>query len=310
MKKLHIALFSIAASSLLLTGCSGANSSDSAAESSTVTVETLKGDVEVPADPERLVVLNTPAADAAAELGTTPVAVATSQDELNPWQEGVFDEIADESLTDEKFAPNVEKVAEYEPDVIFAAPWNIPDDSTYDQLSDIAPVVIVKSESTNPDWDLTTELVGEVLGKKDEADDLISTTKEAMAAQGKDLGAEGKTYQLISPRTDGIYFGNASPLELFGLEPGQHQTPEEVNKFTLSAENLDQLDADYLFIWAMDDESKKSVEDNPAFDSLPSVENGSMKFIDADFATAINAASPASLNWLIEDSGITEVLSE
>ena len=298
----------VAASTLLLAGCGGSDEKADNAES--VKVDTLKGEVEVPADPKNVVALNSPAGDAAAGLGVTPVAVASTKDQTRPWQKDVTDDVADGSLINAEFAPNLEKIAAYEPDVIFAAPWNIADDATYDQLSDIAPVIIPDTESTNPDWDEMTEQVGEALGKSDEAEELIDKTKDKLHAVGADLGAEGKSYQLISPRTDGIYFGNAAPLELFGLEPGQHQTPEEVNKFTLSAENLDQLDADYLFVWAMDDDGKTQVVDNPSYESLPSVKNGTATFIDADFATAVNAASPASLDWLVTDSGIEDILKK
>ncbi|HJA60264.1 MAG TPA: ABC transporter substrate-binding protein, partial [Candidatus Brevibacterium intestinavium] len=138
------------------------------------------------------------------------------------------------------------------PDVIFAAPWNIADDSAYEQLSDIAPVTVPRTESANPDWEDMTKQVGEALGRADEADELIDETKARLSDVASDLGTEGKSYQLISPRSEGICFGNAAPLALLGLDPGRHQTPEEVNGFTLSAENLEELDADYLFIWAMD----------------------------------------------------------
>ena len=298
----------LAATTLLLAGCGGTAEESDDADS--VTVDTLKGEVEVPEDAKNAVVLNSPAADAAAGLGVTPVAVASAKDQIMPWQKGVTDDVADGSLINAEYAPNLEKIAAYEPDVIFAAPWNIADDATYDQLSDIAPVIIPDTESANPDWDEMTEQVGEALGKSDEAEELIVKTEDKLEAVGADLGVDGKSYQLISPRADGIYFGNAAPLELLGLEPGQHQTPEEVNKFTLSAENLDQLDADYLFVWAMDDDGKKQVVDNPNYDSLPSVKNGTATFIDADFATAVNAASPASLDWLVTDGGIEDMLKK
>ena len=298
----------LAGSTLLLAGCGGTDEKTDDADS--VKVDTLKGEVEVPADPKNVVALNSPAGDAAAGLGVKPVAVASTKDQIMPWQKGVTDDVADGSLINAEYAPNFEKIAEYEPDVIFAAPWNIADDSTYDQLSDIAPVIIPDTESANPDWDEMTEQVGEALGKSDEAEELIVKTEDKLEAVGADLGVDGKSYQLISPRADGIYFGNAAPLELLGLEPGQHQTPEEVNKFTLSAENLDQLDADYLFVWAMDDDGKKQVVDNPNYDSLPSVKNGTATFIDAEFATAVNAASPASLDWLVADSGIEDMLKK
>ncbi|MGO2555942.1 MAG: ABC transporter substrate-binding protein [Brevibacterium aurantiacum] len=315
MKRSNIVVVALTVGAMTLNGCSSASpgspsEGDESGSGGPVSVDTLKGTVEVPANPETVVALNTPSADVSAQLGTTPVAVGTSADELNAWQQGVLDEVADDSLVSDSYDVDVEKVASYEPDVIFAAPWNVTDDAVYDHLSDIAPVVVPKSESTNPDWDVSAQVVGEALGKKDEVEEAIAATKESMKSLGEELEVEGKTYQVISPRSDGIYFGNAAPLELLGLKPGQHQTPEEVNRFTLSAEELNQLDADYLFIWAMDEDAKSAVADNPSYDSLPAVKNGTAKFVDADFTTAINGASPVSLDWLINDSGIETVLEK
>ncbi|PCC19696.1 ABC transporter substrate-binding protein [Brevibacterium aurantiacum] len=124
-------------------------------------------------------------------------------------------------MVSDSYEVDVEKVASYEPDVISAASWNVTDEAVYEQLSDIAPVVVPKSESTKPDWDVSAQVVGEASGKKDEVLEAIAATKESM----KSLG-------------------------------------EELNQ------------------------------------------------LDADFTTAINGASPASLDWLINDSGIEDVLEK
>src|SRR5699024_3402437 len=145
-----------------------------------------QGTGQVLADPETIVVLNSPAGEVAAELGVTSVAVASSAEEIMPWQEGVAR-------------------------CHIRAPWNIADDSAYEQLSDIAPVIVPRTESANPDWDDMTKQVGEALGRADEADELIDETKARLSDVGSDLGTEAKSYQLISPRSEGIYFGNAAP---------------------------------------------------------------------------------------------------
>jgi iron complex transport system substrate-binding protein len=306
----------LAAASLALGGCGGGGSvADEADESVTITVPTSRGDVEVPRDAERIVAISGAAADTAATLGRKPVAVAemvaTGTNGLYPWEQDLLGDVADDSLVDgQSFAVNVEKVAELEPDVILAAPWNITDDSVYRQLSAVAPVITPDSESANPDWDDTAKAVGTALGKDEEVDELIEKTKHDLESIGDKLGVTGKTYQLISPQKGEIYFGNAKPLELYGLKPGKHQTPDEVNNTALSMEKMNELDADYLFIWPLDDDGKKLVEDNPAYQDLPSVKNDSAMFIDEDFAAAINAASPASLEWLNTESGIEDILKK
>lgn len=317
MKKSVGAFVSVlAAGSLALVGCGGGSSAaDETDESATITVPTSRGDVEVPKDAKRIVAISGAAADTAAALGRTPVAaaglVATGSDGLYPWEQDLLGDVADDSLVDgQSFEVNVEKVAELEPDVILAAPWNVTDDSVYKQLSAVAPVITPDSESANPDWDDTAKAVGAALGQDKEVDKLIEKTKRDLESTGDELGVAGKTYQLISPQKGEIYFGNAKPLELYGLKPGKHQTPDEVNNTALSTEKMNELDADYLFIWPLDEDGKKLVEDNPAYQDLPSVKNDSAMFVDENFAAAINAASPASLEWLNTQSGIEDILKK
>lgn len=315
MNRFVISVSAFAAPALLLAGCSGAESADTETSGAPITVKTGQGDVEVPADPERIVALQSAAADVAAALGRPPIAVAgtaSAGDEgLYPWQQDLDAETVDTSLVgEEDFSVDVEKVADHEPDLILAAPWHVTDKKVYEQLSAIAPVVTPDSESANPDWDSTVKTVGSALGLDDEAEELISTTEKDLGEEGKELGVEGKTYQLISPQRGSIFFGNAKPLELYGLEPGKHQTADEVNSYELSFEEMSQLDADYLFIWPMDDEGRKQVEENPAYDSLPSVKSGNVEFIDAQAASALNGASPASLAWLNEEGGMKEMLGD
>lgn len=193
MKRSNIVVVALTVGAMTLNGCSSASpgspsEGDESGSGGPVSVDTLKGTVEVPANPETVVALNTPSADVSAQLGTTPVAVGTSADELNAWQQGVLDEVADDSLVSDSYDVDVEKVASYEPDVIFAAPWNVTDDAVYDHLSDIAPVVVPKSESTNPDWDVSAQVVGEALGKKDEVEEAIAATKESMKSLGGTRG--------------------------------------------------------------------------------------------------------------------------
>ncbi|MGC2941018.1 MULTISPECIES: ABC transporter substrate-binding protein [unclassified Brevibacterium] len=306
----------LAAGSLALGGCGGGSSSaDESGESETITVPTGQGEVEVPKDVKRIVAINGAAADTAAALGRKPVAVAgmvaTGSDGLYPWEQDLLGDVADDSLVDgQSFEVNVENVAELEPDVILAAPWNVTDESVYKQLSAVAPVVTPDSDAANPDWDDTAKAVGTALGKDKEVDELIEKTKRDLESTGDELGVTGKTYQLISPQKGEIFFGNAKPLELYGLKPGKHQTADEVNNVALSTEKMNELDADYLFIWPLDDDGKKLIEDNPAYKDLPAVQNDSAMFIDENFAAAINAASPASLEWLNTQSGIEDILKK
>ena len=135
MKKIAI-IIAVLFSLLLISAC-GSNDKKEESEkdtntadgSETITFESENGPVEVPADPQRVVVLSTFAGDVI-KLGV-PVVGADSWSMDNPnFQDALKDaeEVSDESL---------EKILELDPDLIIGLS-NI---KNYDKLSEIAPTV-------------------------------------------------------------------------------------------------------------------------------------------------------------------------
>ncbi len=183
---------------LLLSACSNGTSTNTGSEgktsvaqtatkSQTKVVSTIKGDVEIPVNPERVVVMYY-TGDVLA-FGVTPVGSSKIQDGA------AFEEALKtvESLG-EWFEPNVEAVIQLKPDVIII-PKN---EELYGQMKKIAPTIVIDDATTSLDQRL--EKIGEVLGKEKEAKDLLTnfyTKVEDSKEQLKAAGVLDKTVSIM-----------------------------------------------------------------------------------------------------------------
>jgi iron complex transport system substrate-binding protein len=136
----------------------------SEAVSQTRTISTVKGDVKVPNNPQRVVV-DYLVGDVVA-LGVTPLGVARA---ARDGKEAVFANQITDSI---KVAMEPEDVMTLEPDLIILA-WG---DENYEDLSKIAPTIYV------PYGDMTTEerihFIGDVLNKQEEAKAVLNAYAE------------------------------------------------------------------------------------------------------------------------------------
>ncbi len=143
--------------------------SNESSEAETKTFTTDSGDeVEVPADPERIVVLHPTYIGALLKFGHEPVGVSfyVDQDEvLNEATEGI-----------ERIDPeDVESIINLEPDLIVATAT----DPNLNKLQQIAPTITFDSMiSTYKD---NTKLLGELVGEEDQAQAWLDEWEEQMA---------------------------------------------------------------------------------------------------------------------------------
>lgn len=162
-----------------LAGCGSA--ADSRTSGETRPVQTVRGPVDVPVDPQKIVVLNGALAGYLYDLGA-PVAAADPRILGVNNRSGGFPPswIDDAKAQDTEELPvgdkvNLEFVAEQRPDLIiaggqgFTAQQSI---NAYDQLSAIAPTVLVPSEVTG--WQEQLRLIAETVGRSEQVDGLIS----------------------------------------------------------------------------------------------------------------------------------------
>ena len=195
----------------LLAGCAGAPASDAGSASSQA-AETIEFSYEgyeatLPADPERVVVLDSRAGLEMALLAEYPI-VATAYGTDSPLSPLVDEEAA--HLKNSAFDLNREEIASYKPDLIVVGTgwWNYYEGEDF-KLGEIAPVLAVNdgidvegASAENPFVAMTDQL--ELLGRSDQAAAAIADYEAAVADARERVGefAEGKTATVIHAPAD------------------------------------------------------------------------------------------------------------
>lgn len=292
--RLLAVLLSVLLGTAVLAACGSENSSDEAdtAKASGVsstafprTLKTVMGDVKIPSQPKRVVVLDTGELDDVTLLGIDPVgAVAPhfkTEGGFPTYLKGELDGTADVGPLLE---PNLEKIASLRPDLILSS--KVRHEAVYDKLSAIAPTVF--TETTGGVWKENLKVHAEALGLEKEA---AAKLKE-YETQAKALGAAIKKKDGGTMPTASVVRFIAGPTRLYqsnsysgvvlndiGFKRPKSQVSDdpEVTMKDVSPEEIDQADADLIFVTSADVEDKtqkKQVTSNPVWKSLTAVKDG------------------------------------
>lgn len=275
---------------LMLSACSsapantsGTESSSSAAVSSQVIktegtriLKTVKGDVEIPASPKRIVTDYGLLGNVIA-LGVTPIAIENYGAEDVSFK----DQIEEVSIL-EKWEP--EFIMAEEPDLILT----VYEDS-YEQLSKIAPTVYVPVNDMTVLEKLT--FLADALGKDpDEGKQVVDAFYAKVDAAKEKLRAAGfydKTFSVIRIQGEnkiGVrWSNNLGGQILFGALglPYSEGAVKEIKSgqdwgATLSFEALPEYMGDYILVTASDEFSYGLIENSPIWKSLPAVQAGNI----------------------------------
>lgn len=255
------------------TGTQAVSATDAGADTRTVSHD--MGETEVPAEPERVVVLDSPHLDTALALGVKPVgAVAVFADEGLPAYLGDRAEGIQVVGTIEE--PDLEAIAALDPDLILSA--TVRHEGIYGQLSQIAPTVFTESSGTN--WKDGFELVAAALGKEEAGQQALDGYAAHVEQLGEDLNAHQTTTAIVRflPGETRIYGPNTfsgSVLAEVGF-----QLPDldydEYSMAYISAEQVELLEpADAIFTttYGAPEESTRS-EVTGLWGNLPAVQAG------------------------------------
>lgn len=287
MKKIFVPLMLFFA--LLVSGCSGnseekgsSDKTEKAEEKTTVTYESETGPIEVPADPQRVILLSGFVGNAL-ELGVNVVGV-DAWAKANPTYADQLKDI--EEVSEE----NLEKIIELEPDLIIA----LSTVKNLDKISDIAPTVTYTWGKLNY-LDQHVEL-GKLLNKEEKAktwaEDFKVRAEEAGKKVKEKLG-EDVTVSVVEAFDKQLYvFGNnwARGTEIL-YQAMDLKMPEKVTAdalepgyFEISAEVLGDYVGDYLFIskYAGADVSFQETE---TYKNFPAVKNNRVFEMDGNTAS-------------------------
>ncbi|MGD6993200.1 ABC transporter substrate-binding protein [Sutcliffiella horikoshii] len=280
----------IAVMLLLVAGCSQtekntvenqATNSTEGNSSKTRVIEHSLGETEIPENPERIFVTLQRIADPMLALGIKPHAISAYGD--LSYLDGQLNEV---KVFDE-YPLNVEAILAEAPDLIVADPWT--DQERYEQLSKIAPTVVIDGN----DWREFFPNVAEVFGKEKEYKQWMEAYKkkadEAKAQLEKELKDE--TVMILRVQQDfiGVWSGSGGAsavlFEDLGLTPHEKVT-NDWNELSLEA--LPDFDADHIFLEVRStaEGSQKYFDDNmkdsSIWNNMKAVKNGNVYPVSSD----------------------------
>lgn len=241
------------------------------------TIEHAMGETEIESEPKRVVVLDVGELDNVVSLGVKPVGLAPTEgspelpsylkkDAGSPKNVGTINSL------------NLEAIAALKPDLILGSQLRAAD--KYDELSKIAPTVF----SVRPGftWKENYLLNAAALDRTAEAKEKLAAYEAKADALGTKLGADKPTVSMVRYMPDGVIrlYANASfigtILKDVGVPRPKNQDIEDLAA-EVSAENIDQADADYIFTGVYGDPKatdKSATQGNPLWKNLSAVKAG------------------------------------
>lgn len=291
MKKIY--MFLLVLILFTLVACSNDSQEDSEnTTGDTITYESEDGPVEVPANPERVVVLSTFAGNVLAL--DVPLVGVDSWSKGNP--NYALEDV--EAVSDE----NLEKIIELKPDLIIG----LSSIKNVDKLKEIAPTVTFTYGKLDY---LEQHLeIGKLLNKEQEAQQWIDDFKARAAEIGnqiKEKIGEDATVTVIENFDKELYvFGDnwARGTEILYQEM-KLPMPEKVKETalqegyaSLSLEVLPEYVGDYLIV-SKNEDSSSSFMETDTFQNIPAVKNGNMFVADA---TKFYFNDPITLDYQLD----------
>lgn len=262
MKKIILAMTSIFVLIAGLVGCSNENKTTESTPSNVEerVITDVKGEVSIPVDPQRMVDISG-ASDILSLLGYDVIGTANS----DGYDYTKFPTYLEDVLKNAKILGysmlaemDVEAIIALEPDVIVISTVQ---EKMYDQLSKIAPVVMIEMKQV--DWKEDFMHVANVFGKEEEATTWINNYLDKAAAVGDQIKAtygENSTYLSFLASAGSLFIFDQAGLgsvlydDLGLTKPAGMPEQEDISLPVVSLEGLAEINSDYIFAIGTDED--------------------------------------------------------
>jgi len=286
-KKILKTLVATCMTAMMFVGCaSNGTKNEGKSTEETVTVTDVRGEVEIPADPKRIVDLSGNS-DILSILGYKVVGTANS----DAYDYTKFPSYLEETLSGAEIlgysmqdTMDVEAVMNLNPDLIVISTVQ---EKMYDQLSEIAPTVMIQLEALN--WKDDVKALAKVFDKEDIANEWISNYEAKSKESGDKIKAEyGEDTTYLSFLAsggqffifDGAGFGNVLYEDMGLAKPAGMPEQTDISLPVVTYEGLAAIQSDYIFLIATD-EDLAQLEANSIWNSLPAVKSGNVVVLES-----------------------------
>ncbi|SEL53964.1 iron complex transport system substrate-binding protein [Blastococcus sp. DSM 46786] len=280
----------LATAAVALTALSACGSSESPEEGSGTTetrpVSHVMGTTEVPAEPQRVITLDSPHLDTALSLGVTPVGSVQS-DVAGGLPEYLGDRTAGIEIVGTIEEPELEAIAALEPDLILSS--SVRHEAIYEELSTIAPTVLTDYEEG---WQAIFSTTAEALGLSEEGEETLAAYERRARELGEAIGAEGSTASIVRFLSDETRIYGPDTFAGSVLTDVGFDLPEldydEYSMVYISPELITQAEADVVFSTAYGDPSTTTKDTVTAvWDLLEAVPDCAFEVDDAEWMLGI-----------------------
>ncbi|WP_337101130.1 ABC transporter substrate-binding protein [Paenibacillus sp. YIM B09110] len=254
------------------------------------------GEIEVKTEPKRIVTTNYE--DNVLALGLTPLGSHRNPDDEDGHFDYLGEQLKDVELVGDYNAFNFEKMISLQPDLIISTKYDY-DEEKYKDLSKVAPVLTI--DFTTMSWQEVHMVIGQALGKENEAKDFIDkyNKREAEVKEKLKAALEGKNVTYINPNENNFWVwgtktsNDVGPFlyQTIGLEPTPGLT-DDGGELTL--EGLASLDPDVLFV--SNSYYSEEYKESAIWKNLKAVKNDQVYTLDKDFRIKMYYPIGASQN--------------
>ena len=279
-KKILKTLVATCMTAMMFVGCaSNSATNEDKAIGKTVTVTDVRGEVEIPANPQRIVDLSGNS-DILSILGYKVIGTANS----DAYDYTKFPSYLEETLSGAEIlgysmqdTMDVEAVMNLKPDLIVISTVQ---EKMYDALSEIAPTVMIQLEALN--WKDDVRALAKVFNKEDVANEWLTKYETEAKEEGDKIKAEyGEDTTYLSFLAsggqffifDGAGFGDVLYNDMGLAKPAGMPEQTDISLPVVTYEGLAAIQTDYIFLIATD-EDLAQLESNAIWNSLPAVKEG------------------------------------
>lgn len=286
-KKILKTLVVACMTAMMFVGCTSNNSAnEEKTNENTVTVTDVRGEVKIPANPQRIVDLSGNS-DILSILGYKVIGTANS----DAYDYTKFPSYLEETLSGAEILGysmqdtiDVEAVMNLNPDLIVISTVQ---EKMYDSLSEIAPTVMIQLEALN--WKDDVRALGKLFGKEEAANEWIANYEAKAKEAGDKIKAkygENTTYLSFLASGgqffvfDGAGFGDVLYNDMGLAKPAGMPEQTDISLPVVTYEGLAAIQSDYIFAIATD-EDLAQLQANNIWNNLPAVKNGKVVILES-----------------------------